>query len=132
MKPIKTGQVAKFHSPLPDEDPNQKYVILEVMEDDLKSRAKIKPLNTNLTFPPVNIVSLDDLEVVEVETSDLIGHKVTIRKSDYSFSTGKVIKVDEEKILLDLNKDVNRVETNVCLTIIDEDGNEQIGTLLVN
>jgi hypothetical protein len=32
MTPNKTGQVAKFHTPLPDENPNQIYVVLEIIE----------------------------------------------------------------------------------------------------
>jgi hypothetical protein len=34
MKPTKQGQIAKFHTPLADEDPDQLYVVLEVIEDD--------------------------------------------------------------------------------------------------
>jgi hypothetical protein len=49
-----------------------------------------------LTFPPINKVCLDDLEVVKVSTQDLIGHFVTI-KSDYSQVEGRVSKVSEQK-----------------------------------
>ena len=93
MRPIKIGQVAKFHTPLPDENPNQLYVVLEIIEDDERPRADIKALNTGLSFPPINTVKLDDLEVVEVDTADLVGHNVTINKADYSQAIGKVVKV---------------------------------------
>ena len=132
MRPNKIGQVAKFHTPLPDENPNQLYVVLEIIEDDERPRADIKPLNTGLSFPPINTVKLNDLEVVEVDTADLVGHNVTINKADYSQATGKVIKVSEQKILLDLTKGVKGVETNVWLTIEDEMGKEHTGTLFVN
>jgi len=132
MRPNKIGQVAKFHTPLPDENPNQLYVVLEIIEDDERPRADIKALNTGLSFPPINTVSLNDLEVVEVDTADLVGHNVTINKADYSQATGKVIKVSEQKILLDLTKGVKGVETNVWLTIEDEKGKEHTGTLFVN
>lgn len=132
MRPIKIGQVAKFHTPLPDENPNQLYVVLEIIEDDERPRADIKALNTGLSFPPINTVSLNDLEVVEVETADLVGHQVTINKADYSQATGKVVKVSEQKIMLDLTKGVKGVETNVWLTIEDESGKEHTGTLFVN
>lgn len=132
MRPNKIGQVAKFHTPLPDENPNQLYVVLEIIEDDERPRADIKALNTGLSFPPINTVSLNDLEVVDVDTADLVGHKVTINKSDYSQATGKVVKVSEQKILLDLTKGVKGVETNVWLTIEDEKGKEHTGTLFVN
>lgn len=132
MRPNKIGQVAKFHTPLPDENPNQLYVVLEIIEDDERPRADIKALNTGLSFPPINTVKLDDLEVVEVDTADLLGHQVTINKADYSQATGKVVKVSEQKIMLDLTKGVKGVETNVWLTIEDESGKEHTGTLFVN
>jgi hypothetical protein len=132
MRPNKIGQVAKFHTPLPDENPNQLYVVLEIIEDDERPRADIKALNTGLSFPPINTVKLEDLEVVEVDTADLVGHNVTINKADYSQATGKVVKVSEQKIMLDLTKGVKGVETNVYLTIEDENGKEHTGTLFVN
>ncbi len=132
MRPNKIGQVAKFHTPLPDENPNQLYVVLEIKEDVERPRADIKALNTGLSFPPINTVLLDDLEVVEVDTADLVGHQVTINKADYSQATGKVVKVSEQKIMLDLTKGVKGVETNVWLTIQDENGTEHTGTLFVN
>ena len=132
MRPNKLGQVAKFHTPLPDENPDQLYVVLEIKEDVERPRADIKALNTGLSFPPINTVLLEDLEVVEVDTSDLVGHQVTINKADYSQATGKVVKVNEQKIMLDLTKGVKGVETNVWLTIQDENGKEHTGTLFVN
>lgn len=132
MRPNKPGQVAKFHTPLQDENPDQLYVVLEIKEDTERPRADIKALNTGLSFPPVNTVLLDDLEVVEVETADLIGHEVTINKADYSQATGKVVKVSKQKIMLDLTKGVKGVETNVWLTIQDKEGKEHTGTLFVN
>ena len=132
MKPTKQGQIAKFHTPLADEDPEQLYVILEVIEDDERPRANIQALNTGLTFPPITKVHLDDLEVVEVSTQDLIGHYVTINKSDYSQVEGRVSKVSEQKIEVTLSNGVHGVETNVWLTVIDNKGEEHLGTLFVN
>jgi transcription antitermination factor NusG len=77
-------------------------------------------------------VRLDDLEIVEVETNDLIGHKVTINKSDYSQVEGRVIKVSEQKIEINLSNAIHGVETNVWLTVVDNKGLEHIGTLFVN
>lgn len=132
MKPTKKGQIAKFHTPLVDEDPNQLYVVLEVIEDNERPRADIQALNTGLSFPPINTVKLDDLEVVEVNTDDLIGHKVTINKSDCSQVNGKVVSVNEQKINLDLSKGITGVETNVWVTVVDKEGKEHKGTLFVN
>ena len=132
MTPTKVGQVAKFHTPNADEDPNQLYVVLEIKGDDDSARVDIKALNTGLSFAPISTVMLNDLEVVAVDTADLIGHTVTINKADYSQATGKVLKVSEQKIMLDLSKGVKGVETNVWVTIIDNNGNEQMETLFVN
>jgi transcription antitermination factor NusG len=132
MRPTKQGQIVKFHTPLADENPDQLYVVLEVIEDVERPRADIQALNTALPFTPINTVRLGDLEVVEVDTNDLIGHKVTINKSDYSQMEGRVIKVSEQKIEVNLSNGVHGVETNVWLTIVDNDGIEHLGTLFVN
>ena len=132
MRPTKQGQIVKFHTPLADENPNQLYVVLEVIEDDERPRADIQALNTGLSFPPINTVRLVDLEVVEVATNDLIGHKVTINKSDYSQVEGRVIKVTEQKVEVNLSNGVHGVETNVWLTVVDNDGKEHLGALFVN
>lgn len=132
MRPNKLGQVAKFHIPLPDENPNQLYVVIKIKEDIDRPRANVKALNTGLLFAPINTVYLDDLEVVEVDTTGLVGHQVTINKADYSQTTGNVVKVSEQKIMFDLAKAVKGVETNVWLTIEDEYGKEYTGTVFVN
>jgi hypothetical protein len=132
MRPTEQGQIVKFHTPLVDENPNQLYVVLEVIEDSERPRADIQALNTGLSFPPINTVRLNDLEVVEVDTNDLIGHIVTINKPDYSQVEGRVIKVREQKIEVNLSNGVHGVETNVWLTIVDNDGIEHLGTLFVN
>ncbi|MBK6902028.1 MAG: hypothetical protein IPH04_04230 [Saprospirales bacterium] len=71
--------------------------MLEIIEDDERPRADIKSLNTGLSFPPIKSVSLNNFEVFEVDTADLVGHKVTINKADCSQATGKFIKVSEQK-----------------------------------
>lgn len=131
MKPTKAGQIARFHTPLQDEDPNQLYVVLEVIEDGKNSRAKIKDLNGGLPFTPVNKVRLRDLEVVEVGTDDLIGHTVKIKKSDNSEVEGKIIKCSVQKIMLDLTIVDKGVNTNVYVTILDKNSVEHTGLLLV-
>lgn len=132
MRPNKPGQVAKFHTPLPDENPSRLYVVLDIIELDTRPGADIKALDTGLSFPPINTVSLYDLEVVEVETADIIRHKVSINKADYLQITGKVIKVSIQKITPDLTKLVKGLETSVWLTIKDENQIEHNRTLFVN
>ena len=131
MIPTKEGQIVKFHTPLADENPDQQYVVLEIKEDGEKSRADIQALNTGMSFPPINTVLLSDLKVIEVDTTDLIGHKVTINKSDFSQIVGKVVKVKEQKINVDLSRGIHGVETNVWVTVLDDKGAEHMGTLYV-
>ena len=131
MKPTKTGQIVKFHTPLEDEDPNQLYVILEIKGDDHSARADIDALNTGLSFIPINTVLIEDLVVVELPTNELIGHDVTLLKSDHSHVNGRVTGVKDNNINLDLNKSAAGVSTNVYLKVIDKDGIEHEGTLFV-
>jgi len=132
MRPNKIGQIAKYHAPLPDENPNQLFVVLEIFLDVERPRAIIKEINTGLLFTLTKTRFVEELEVVKVKTTDLIGHKATIRKNDYSQITGNVIRVNQENIMLDLNKVDKGVETNVWLTIQDKIGIEHSGTLFVN
>lgn len=132
MKPNKEGQIVKYQTSLEGENPEQLYVVLEVFDDDERPRVDIQPLGTGLAFPPINKVRLDDLEVVEVNTQDLIGHHVTINKADFSQVDGKVISVSENKINLHLSNSINGFETNVYLTVEDINGVQHLGTLFVN
>lgn len=132
MKVVKEGKIVKFHTPQADENPDQLYLVLEVIEDNVKSRAKIQALNTGLAFAPVNSVRLTDLEVAQVDNNDLIGHKVTINKSDYSQVQGRVINVSEQKTELNLSVAERGVETNVLVTVVDNDGIEHFGTLFID
>ncbi|REG94308.1 hypothetical protein [Algoriphagus antarcticus] len=131
--PTKVGQIVKFHTPYPDENPNQLYVLLEIFEYDesLKPKADIKALNTGLSFPPISTVLLEDLELAEVETTDLIGFRASIKKDNHSIVSGKVIEVVQPKQMVDLSKIGDRVETNVSVTIQDTSGNAHDGFLTV-
>jgi RNase P/RNase MRP subunit p29 len=132
MKPTKVGQVVKFHTPYPDEDPNQLYVIIEIKGDDDTTRVDIKALHTGFSFPPISTVLLKDLITVELPTEELIGHEVTIVKSDKTMTKGRVTRVSDSKVNLDLNKVAKGVTTNVFLTVVDKNGTEVEGTLFVN
>ena len=129
MRPNKTGQVANFYNQLPDVNPNQLYVVLEINGDNERSRADSKPLNTCLSFPPIKVDKVNDLEALDVDIADLVGHNVTSNKTDYSKATRKFIKLSEQEIMLDFAKGVKGVEINVWQTIEAENGKEHSGTL---
>ena len=129
MKPNKIEHVAKFHTPLPHENPNQVYDVLEIIEDEERSGADIKALNIGLSFPFIITVKLDDIEIIEIDTSDRDRNYVTINKADYSKVRGKVLEVSEQKILHEFSKGV---ETNVSLTIEIVNEKEHLVTLFEN
>ena len=130
MRPNKIGQVAKFHRRLPDEIPNQLYIVTEIFSADERLDSDIKALNTDLSLPPVNNVKLEDLEIVEIDTFDFIGYNLSNNKADYSQAKGKVVKLSVQKIILYFSNGVKGLETNVWLTI--ENGKAHQGTLCVN
>ncbi len=131
--PDKQGQLVKYHTPFPDENPDQLYVLLEIFEygEGLKPKATIKALNTGWMFPPTQKVLLEDLQISEVDTTDLIGYRASLIKEDHTKATGKVISVEMNKQLVKLAKVENRVETNVKIAIQDDSGTIHHGTLLV-
>lgn len=120
MQPSKIGQVVKFSRSLPGEDPNQLYVVVEIADDHDAHRALITPIASGLRIPPLNTVSLSDIEVVLVSTSDMIGEQVSIRKSDGSIVTGMVVVADTKQISLEMSVDDIGVTTNCFVTVADE------------
>lgn len=71
MKLIEKGQIVKFHTPYEDEDPEQLYVVLEIFEDEDKNRAQIMALQSGLSFVPINVVNVEDLEIDRIQTKQL-------------------------------------------------------------
>ena len=126
MTVIKKGSVVKIKS----EDSNQQYVVLEIVL--LKNhRAELQALNTGLEFPPRKKVNVDELEIVKVNTNDLMGVGVYIKTNDGDKVLGKVIEVNEKEINLDMIIKEDGVETNVHLTIEDKEGIKHKGILFV-
>lgn len=131
--PDTAGQLVKYHTPFPDENPDQLYVLLEIFEygEGIKPNATIKALNNGWMFPPTQKVFLEDLQIAEVDTTDLIGYRASLIKDDHTKATGKVISVEMDKQIVNLVKVENRVETNVQIAVQDDAGNIHHGTLLV-
>lgn len=103
------------HTPLSDDNPYQHYVVLKIIEGDERSRAVNKSIKHLLYFPPFNLIKLYKLEVLELDTAVLDGGDVTINKVDYSQIKGKVAKISEQRVMLDLNWGVKEVEYE-CLS----------------
>lgn len=60
IPPTRVGQIVKFHSPFPDEDPNQEYIIKEIDPP----RALIEAINTKMNLAPTDRVPIKDLTVI--------------------------------------------------------------------
>jgi hypothetical protein len=131
MTPTKAGQIVKFHTPMPDENPNQLYVILEIFFDVEKPRAIVQDLGLDFSFPPISVFYVSDFEVLEIDTADLLGHKVIIIQPDNTHSTGYVKNVAKQKIIPDYNLTKNGVETNLWVTITNDAGKLQSGYLFI-
>lgn len=132
MRPTKIGQVVKFHRPFTDEDPDQLYVVKEIFFDVEDPRAHIKMLSSEYSFPSISTVLVEELELAEVDTSDLIGYKVTVLNEASELVTGRAVKADEKKIIPDFDKEKKHISTNVRLTILDQTKKTHTGMLIVN
>ena len=120
------GHLVKFHTPFHDEDPKQLYLLLEVFEsnDIYNTRADILALGTGFSFPPISKVNLEDLEVVEWNTEELLGNYGAVLKEDGSKVPGKILQVFN---------DGNNKEPLESLTVLalikDDKGTEHKGRL---
>jgi len=71
MKPIRRGQIVKFHTPFEYEDPNQLFIILEFIEDGDRSRATVQAIQTESSMQSTHLIRVKDLEVEEGQTFEL-------------------------------------------------------------
>jgi hypothetical protein len=133
MKTTKEGQFVRFHTPYPDENPKQLYILIEVVdyEDGRPPKALILALNTGLSFPPINSVLLEDLELAEVDTADLVGYRAVIRDDSGKKIAGRIIQVDKKKLFVELTKEIASVNTNLVVTLKDHSGVYHRGRLAV-
>lgn len=58
--PTEKGQTVMFHTPFEDEDPNEKFVVVEMRG----TRVLVKPLNDELNFAPTFNYNRKDLTVI--------------------------------------------------------------------
>ena len=65
MRPTKAGQFAKFKTPFQNDDPDQLYVVLKIMNEFEMPRVHIKAVNSkSVESAIIYTVLLADLEVV--------------------------------------------------------------------
>jgi DNA-binding XRE family transcriptional regulator len=120
MEPTKAGQIVKFHTPLSDEDHKQLFVVLEIFEDEEKSRADIKALNTGLPFPPVNKVKLSDLEVVKGMTNEFLSNRLKIGEYIKTFRKQKGFSQFDLAIRMNVSRTtISKIENGKFAITVD-------------
>ncbi len=132
MSTIKQGNIVRFKDSLPDEDPNQLYVVLEIFEGK-RTDAKIMALGTAMNIAPVNVVPIDDLVITEITTKDLLGNKVSIKKSDNSIVQGVVIAIGKDSIRPKFTEPLvaDHIATNLTLFVKGKSRTIHKGVLIV-
>lgn len=131
MIPTKTGQIVVRSPKVGLIDYAQRYVVEEIYTVSTTSMAIVRELNGSSDNSNTLTVSTDELEVVEVNTQDMIGIVARIVKDDDSVHLGRIVAIPQVNTYLDLDIKINRVETNVYVTIIDNQGIEHSGYLFV-
>lgn len=131
MIPTKPGQIVRHNTEDLNEDLNINYVVLKIYKNTFIQYAEIQALNTGMDSPPVYTVSTNKLEVVEVNTQDMMGVIVNIVKDDDSVHLGRIVAIPQVDTYLDMNIRDGHVETNVYVTIIDNMGAEHSGYIIV-
>ncbi|SFB40262.1 hypothetical protein [Algoriphagus aquimarinus] len=126
---LKRGHLVKFHTPYPEEDPSQLYLLLEVKDHDHFDTpwADILALGTGFSFPSINMVKLEDLEVVEWDSFELIGHYATVVTEEGLNVSGKIVHILENE---NNTKPLQTLKIHVMLK--DERGEMTAGELLLN
>ena len=80
MTNFKRGQIVNFHTPFPEEDPDARYLIIEVRKDKKRSRALVQSIGTKLHFASTHVYLLEDLEINEGLTRSLKRYVKRIEK----------------------------------------------------
>jgi hypothetical protein len=131
MKPSKKGQIVRFHTPLPDEDTDVLYSVVDIFTDVERPRAQIRAVNIPGSFMPINTVLVEELELASVNTSDLIGYPAKVLKNDGSVVQGTVVQVDEKQLIPELTITETGILTNVQIHLQDDTNRVHEGVLMV-
>lgn len=131
MIPFKVNQIVRFHTPLPHEDPDQLFLLLELAEDVQPQRAAVRSISFNGSFAPINTVPLEDLEAVSMKTAEMFNHSVSVLKDDGTIVHGTVIGSKQADIFLELKTAEYGIVSNCLLEISDAEGTVHEGFYIV-
>ncbi len=132
MIPTQKGQIVRFHTPFPDEDPAQFYVVLDLFNDVDIPRTHIKALGIDLSLVPINTVLIEDLELVEFCSDDLLGQELSVQTEEGKIFQGKVIKIEIPDFGLNFEIQQNFVLTNIQVIIQSEYYEQHSGSLILD
>ena len=127
--PTKQGQIVRFHTPFADENPNQIFIVNEIFFDVEKPRAIIKTIGVTFGWSLTSSVSVEDLELVPYNNSDLIGQNANIEKGKLSFS-GKILQIINPEEPIEFEKNPNQITTNLEVVILDNNNIRHQGRLI--
>jgi hypothetical protein len=127
--PTKQGQIVRFHTPFADENPNQIFIVNEIFFDVEKPRAIIKTIGGTFGWSLTSSVSVEDLELVPYNNSDLIGQNANIEKGKLSFS-GKILQIINPEEPIEFEKNPNQITTNLEAVILDNNNIRHQGKLV--
>jgi hypothetical protein len=127
--PTKQGQIVRFHTPFADENPNQIFIVNEIFFDVEKPRAIIKTIGGKFGWSLTSSVSVEDLELVPYNNSDLIGQNANIEKGKLSFS-GKILQIINPEEPIEFEKNPNQITTNLEVVILDNNNIRHQGRLI--
>jgi hypothetical protein len=127
--PTKQGQIVRFHTPFADENPNQIFIVNEIFFDVEKPRAIIKTIGGTFGWSLTSSVSVEDLELVPYNNSDLIGQNANIEKGKLSFS-GKILQIINPEEPIEFEKNPNQITTNLEVVILDNNNIRHQGRLI--
>ena len=68
IRPTKAGQIVQYSQPVSEEEEVLFFEVVELHTEGIE-RAHIRAINANLALPPIEIVKLSDLKVIEIENS---------------------------------------------------------------
>ena len=130
MTPSQNGQIVRFHTPFPGENPDQLYIILEAFFDVEKPRALIKALGFGTSLAPTTTVLIEDLEIITFNIVEVTGKELKIKLDDGSTMAGIVRDVINPEAVLILQKIDNEIVSNIKVTVSDQNDRRLTGLML--
>ena len=109
---LKQGDIVKFKNPLENENPNSRYVILEITYDE-PQRALIQILGSDFSIPPTEKVRVSDLEFVSSSEYSDGGYFDGAIPNTYSYMTSFANGGSLEEKLTKLEKKKSDLESKL-------------------